>query len=131
MRITRQTGVAQTPSVSPDDTEVVYLSDSGGHGNLWVAKTDGTSVRQLTFEQDPATSVGVPVWSPIGSEIAFILTKSGTAAQWLINRDGSGLRRLTTGVWAYWTPDGRWLYYMVERDGTNSSTKFRRPEARR
>jgi Tol biopolymer transport system component len=123
VRITRQTGVAQTPSVSPDDTEVVYLSDSGGHGNLWVAKTDGTSVRQLTFEQDPATSVGVPVWSPIGSQIAFILTKSGTAAQWLINRDGSGLRQVTTGVWAYWTPDGRWLYYMVQRDGTNCIDK--------
>ena len=33
-RITRQTGQAQTPSASPNGTEVVYLSDNGGHGNL-------------------------------------------------------------------------------------------------
>jgi hypothetical protein len=55
-RITRQTGQAQTPSVSPNGAEVVYLSDSGGHGNLWIATMDGSSVRQLTFERDPGAS---------------------------------------------------------------------------
>jgi hypothetical protein len=30
---------------------------------------------------------------------------------------------LTTGVWAYWTPDGRWLYYTVERNGSNCIDK--------
>jgi len=39
LRITLQTGQAQTPSVSPDGKEFVYLSDSGGHGNLWVASS--------------------------------------------------------------------------------------------
>ena len=42
VRITRQTGLAQTPSVSPDEKELVYLSDSGGHSNLWVVGTDGS-----------------------------------------------------------------------------------------
>ena len=77
VRITHQTGQAQTPSVSPDESEVVYLSDSGGHGNLWIARTDGSGVRQITFERDPAISVGVPVWSPTGNEIVFILTRAG------------------------------------------------------
>ena len=54
VRVTRQTGLAQTPSVSPDGTEVAYLSDSGGHGNIWVVKTDGSGARQITFERDPA-----------------------------------------------------------------------------
>ncbi|MBA3297423.1 MAG: protein kinase, partial [Acidobacteria bacterium] len=72
VRITHQTGQAQTPSVSPDESEVVYLSDSGGHGNLWIARTDGSGVRQITFEQDPAISVGVPVWSPAGGQIVFL-----------------------------------------------------------
>ena len=26
----------------PDESEAVYLSDSGGHGNLWVTSTDGS-----------------------------------------------------------------------------------------
>ena len=92
-RITHQTGQAQTPSVSPDESEVVYLSDSGGHGNLWIARTDGSGVRQITFERNPAISVGVPVWSPTGNQIVFILTRAGMTGLSLINRDGSGLRQ--------------------------------------
>ena len=112
VRITRQTGQAQTPSVSPDESEVVYLSDSGGHGNLWIVRTDGSGVRQLTFEQDPAISVGVPEWSPAGDEIVFLHTQGGVNSQSLINRDGSGLRRFVpSGIAANWSTDGRWVYY--------------------
>lgn len=42
IRITHQTGQVQTPSINPDGTELVYLSDSGGHGNLRVVKADGS-----------------------------------------------------------------------------------------
>jgi len=116
MRITRQTGQAQTPSVNPDGTELVYLSDSGGHGNLWVTKADGSDVRQITFERDPATVVGVPTWSPAGDRIAFILTRKGETALWLVNPDGGGLHPLVAhGSSATWSPDGRWLYYSVLR----------------
>jgi Tol biopolymer transport system component len=116
VRLTRQTGAAQVPSVSPDEREVVYLSDNGGHGNLWVAAIDGSDRRQLTFERDPDVSIGVPVWSPSGDLISFIVTSSGEARQWLINRDGSGLRAFLSGFWASWSPDGKWLYYVVSRD---------------
>ena len=112
VRITHQTGRAQTPAVSPDESEVVYLSDSGGHGNLWIAKTDGSGVRQITFERDPAISVGVPVWSPTGNEIVFIVTRPGMTGLSIINRDGSGLRQLVaSGISASWSADGRWVYY--------------------
>jgi Tol biopolymer transport system component/predicted Ser/Thr protein kinase len=114
IRITSQTGQIQTPSVSRDGSELVYLSDSGGHGNLWVTKTDGSSVRQITFEQDPVTVVGVPVWSPVGDRIAFILTRKGETGLWLVNPDGSGLRQLVAhGSGAAWSADGQWLYYSV------------------
>src|SRR5262249_23430523 len=72
VRITHQAGQLQPPSVSPDGRELVYLTDSGGHGNLWLTATDGLNVRQLTFERDPAVSIGVPVWSPAGNQIVFI-----------------------------------------------------------
>ena len=62
----------QTPATSPDGREVVYLSDSGGHVNAWVSKVDGTGSRQLTFEQDPAVVIGIPVWSPAGDRIVMI-----------------------------------------------------------
>lgn len=39
LRITHQTGQVQTPSQSPDGRQLVYLSDTGGHGNLWVMES--------------------------------------------------------------------------------------------
>ncbi|MGQ0733428.1 MAG: LpqB family beta-propeller domain-containing protein [Acidobacteriota bacterium] len=118
VRITRQTSAAQTPSLSPDGTELVYLSDSGGHGNLWIARTDGSGSRQLTFERDDAVSIGVPVWSSSGDVITFIYSRDGATGQWLINRDGTGLRPfLPRGVWSFWSPDGQWLYYTVQPEG--------------
>ena len=124
LQITRQTGQAQTPSVSPDESEVVYLSDSGGHGNLWIARTDGSSVRQITFKQDPATSVGVPVWSPTGDRIVFILTRAGMTGLSLINRDGSGLRPLVAaGYSAAWSADGQWVYYSRDSGDTVCTEK--------
>jgi Tol biopolymer transport system component len=122
-RVTQQTGQVQTPSASPDGKEVVYLSDSGGHVNLWVAKVDGSSTRQITFERDPAVVIGIPVWSPAGDRIAIIQSQAGTNAQWLINPDGSGMRELVPrGAGAAWSSDGRWLYYFTPTSASQTST---------
>src|SRR5713101_880332 len=66
VQITHQTGTVQTPSASPGDHELVFLSDSGGHGNLWVVNLETQQSRQVTFEHDPQVAIGVPVWSPDG-----------------------------------------------------------------
>ena len=111
-RITRQTGQVQTPSVSPDGRDLAYVSDNGGHGNLWVAQVDGSAVRQLTFERDPAVTIGVPGWSPAGNRLVFIVNR-GHAELWLINGDGRGLRQLVpSGFAAAWSRDGQWIYYL-------------------
>jgi len=120
-RITEQTSQVQAPSASPDGQHVVYLSDSGGHGNLWVIGTDGVGRRQITFEQDPAMSIGVPVWSSDGTQIVFMKQGPGGRQQWLVRPDGSGPTKLLTGGFAAdWSPDGRWLYYTVSvpQEGT-------------
>jgi len=112
--VTHQTAHVQTPSLSPGDRELAYLSDSGGHGNLWVMKLGGADeMRQITFEQDSDVAVGVPVWSPDGRNITFFTRRPDTlnGDQWLVSPDGSNRRRLTNdGGWAAWSPDGKWLY---------------------
>ena len=110
-RVTRQTGQVQVPSVSPDEREIVFVSDTGGHSNLWIAGTDGTGTRPITFETDPGVAIGVPVWSPRGDWIAFVRSDNSRASTWGIRPDGSGLRRLVTGWAPCWSADGRWLYY--------------------
>jgi Tol biopolymer transport system component len=122
MRVTRQTGQAQTPSVSPNGAEVVHLSDNGGHGNLWITTTDGSSVRQLTFERDPAVNVGVPMWSPAGDWIAFVVARDGISSIWVIQPDGSGLHELVArGFGPCWTSDGRELIYATGQDAPTLS----------
>jgi Tol biopolymer transport system component len=111
IRITRQTGQVQTPSVSPDGTRVVYISDNGGHANLWVASTDGSTARQITFETDPMVSVGVPMWSPRGDVIAFVMNRHGQGGLWAVRPDGTALRHIVRGWAPCWSRDGRWLYY--------------------
>jgi Tol biopolymer transport system component len=113
-RITHQTGSAQTPAVSPDNAQLAYLSDTGGHGNVWVVNTDGANPRQITFERDPDVSVGVVVWSSTSNAIDFLLARGGTVSQWMIRADGSGRRQLTArGVTAAWSRDDRWLYTSI------------------
>ncbi len=121
VRITEQTGQVQTPSVSPDNKELVYLSDSGGHGNLWVTSLDGSGARQITYEQDINVAIGVPVWSTTGKDIAFVSTRNLQGwdfGLWLVSSDGSNLRNVAQrGGWACWSADGRFLYYAVSRNG--------------
>jgi serine/threonine protein kinase len=116
LRITHQTGQVQTPSLSPDDREMVYLSDNGGHGNLWVTELASGETHQITYEKDPGTVIGVPVWSPDGKSIAFATNRPSRMGRaigyWLIHPDGSGMHlAVPEGAWATWAPDSKWLYY--------------------
>jgi Tol biopolymer transport system component len=116
VRITHQTGQVHTPSLDPTDHELVYLSDSGGHANLWVLPLGGGEPRQITFEKDPNVVVGVPIWSPDGSLITFATARlsadSRGVGYWVVRPDGSGLRFvIALGAWTTWSGDSKWLYY--------------------
>jgi Tol biopolymer transport system component len=116
VRITHQTGQVQTPTVSPDDRKIAYLSDNGGHGNLWVMDLANGETHQITYEQSPNTIMGVPIWSPDGASITFATNRPSELGRgigyWLIHPDGSGLHlAVAEGAWATWSGDSKWLYY--------------------
>jgi len=115
VRVTRQTGQVLTPTSSSDDKEVAFLSDSGGHANLWVVNTESGELRQITHERDPNVALGVPEWSPDGRTIAFVSSRGNqglTFGVWLVDSDGSNLRNLVNpGLGLAWSPNGRWVYY--------------------
>jgi Tol biopolymer transport system component/DNA-binding winged helix-turn-helix (wHTH) protein len=116
VRITRQTGQVQTPSLDPDDNQLAYLSDTGGHGNLWVRQLTTGETRQITFEKNVRVVVGVPIWSPDGRFITFVTnspSEEGRSIEyWIIRPDGSNPHiAILQGAWATWSGDSKWLYY--------------------
>lgn len=118
VRVTHQTGNVQTPTTSPNGQDIAFLSDSGGHANLWVIGMDGSGLRQITHERDPDVAVGIPQWSPDAQTIAFVSSRGNPGYAfgiWLVNPDGGNLRSLLPlALGVAWAPDGRRLYY-VER----------------
>lgn len=122
IQITHQTGQVQTPSAAPTDQEIAFLSDTGGHGNIWISKLKSGDTRQITFEKDPNVALGVPVWSPDGAEITFVSipTDWEGGTYWLVKPDGSNLRRIVSdAAFATWSADSRWIYCNVG-DSLNS-----------
>jgi Tol biopolymer transport system component len=116
VRITHQTGQVQTPTLGPDDHEMAYLSDNGGHGNLWIMDLVNGETHQVTYEKDPTRVMGVPLWSPDGKTIAFATNQPARMGRgvgyWILHPDGSGLKlALQEGAWATWSGDSKWLYY--------------------
>ena len=115
VQITHQTGVVQTPTLSPDDSEIAYISDSGGAGNLWVLDMKSGVTRQITSEPKDVT-IGVPIWSPDGAYIIFAATKKEAnwpaTGYWLVRPDGRDLHVLRSdAAWAAWSHDARWIYF--------------------
>ena len=115
--VTQQTSQAQAPSANPDGTRVVYLSDSGGHGNLWVVDAEGRHQTQITREDDPRSTVGVPIWSPAGKQIVYMSGVAPNVDQRVVNWDSTGNRFLQRGGYAVeWSPKGDWLYYTLKSE---------------
>jgi Tol biopolymer transport system component len=130
VRVTRQTGQILTPTASPGDKEVAFLSDSGGHANLWVVNTESGELRQITHEHDPNVAMGVPVWSPDGRTIAFVSSRGNqglTFGVWLVDSDGSNLRNVANpGLGPAWSPDGRWVYYSTWSGGVGTDVVMKK-----
>lgn len=98
------------------DRKWVSFAMTGWQEDLFIARTDGSEVRQLT--NDDARDRG-PAWSADGKTLYFYSNRSGEYEIWKINIDGSGLERLTdrryapAEVGSVWypqpSPDGRML----------------------
>jgi eukaryotic-like serine/threonine-protein kinase len=103
--------------ISPDGKWISF-SSRGTREDLFVASSDGSSLRQLT--SDAFRERGAD-WSADGKRIVFYCDRTGRWEFWSINSDGSGLTQLTRGTvdpWsARWSPDGTRLAFP---DGTNT-----------
>ena len=109
------------PHVSRDGL-VVFQSNRLGGSKLFVAKLDGSGLRQLTTG---AGEDATPKWSFDGSRIAYASRGAdGNEDVWIVNADGTGARRLTDHLASdshpSWSPDGgRIVFCSTRGDGEN------------
>jgi len=80
------------PYWSPDGSQLVFTSDRGGVGHLWIMPAEGCEPVQLTFGNRPDMH---PCWSPDGARIAFESTRSGNQDIWVVAASGGEPRQIT------------------------------------
>jgi TolB protein len=100
------------PSISPDGKKVAMILSKGGSPNLYVCDSDGSNLKQLTFERDEASS---PTWSPDSQTICYVV-HSGRASLRKISVSGGKPQLLPAGIGGNltspdWSPDGRMIIF--------------------
>lgn len=68
-RITDGIAHDMQPRFSPDGEHIVFVSDRSGDDNVWVARADGSDVRQITKDGGIASGFLSPEWTPDGNYI--------------------------------------------------------------
>jgi Tol biopolymer transport system component len=130
VQLTEGMGGVIGASWSPDGSQISFIHDQEGQGNLFVMNADGSNVIQLT------ENLGVvrdAKWSPDGSMLVFTaFTNSGNNSElYSVNRDGTGLARLTLSEELegspQWSPDGQHILFesnadifVMDPDGSNT-----------
>jgi Tol biopolymer transport system component/tRNA A-37 threonylcarbamoyl transferase component Bud32 len=111
---------ASNMSPSADGRWLAFVSGRN-QDDIFVIRTDGTELRQLT--DDPYRDMG-PRWFPDSKVILFYSNRSGRYQVWTINADGSGRRQLTEASDEMWypalSPDGKRIAAFDSRAGKTS-----------
>jgi len=113
IQITKGTGGEGGTQISTNGKKLLYYaSDFIGH--LWIANSDGSGARQITFDERWRYA---PSFSPDGRRLLFRMydPSLSTSHIYLMGRDGSNRQQLSFGNewvgYSKWSPDGQWIAY--------------------
>src|ERR1051325_9303028 len=133
--VRRLTDFGHHPSWSPDGKRIVVSTIGvnirpqfhGPVGSLWIVDTHTGAKRLLVSPQQGEGDALQPSWSPHGKRIAYWgVSSTAHRTIWTIDPDApqpkSTLVRITSDSSLHWnpvwSPDGRYLYFGSDRDGT-------------
>lgn len=119
-RLTRDRSIEISPTWSPDEQRLAFVSDRSGSPQVYVMNADGSNVRRLTFQGNYCTS---PTWSPDGRWIAYEKRVGGQFDIWLIDPEGGTdfplVEHPRNDESPSWSPDSRMLVFASTRRGRN------------
>jgi Tol biopolymer transport system component/DNA-binding winged helix-turn-helix (wHTH) protein len=117
-RFISSTKMDSGPQFSPDGSKIAFESTRSGHYEVWMCKSDGSGLVQLTHFDSVS---GTPRWSPDGRQIVFDSLNAGNVDVFVVDSQGGPPRRLTPELWIEampsWSRDGRWIYFTSNRSG--------------
>lgn len=99
------------PAISPDGSEIAFISDRSGQSNLWIMNADGSDPKQV-FKEGMIRAV-TPEWSNDG-EYIYINRQSlsgGGNGIWMYHKNGGEGIEIADGSWPSVSDVDSYLYY--------------------
>ncbi len=108
------------PVVSPEGTQIAFLSDRDGHNNLFIISPDGADELQLTHSSQDK---GAIAWSADGKRVLFSVLENDVSRLYSIDPRGKEQRQIASvpGRAPMLSPDGSRLLSMA---GAWTSTRL-------
>ncbi|HEX8733783.1 MAG TPA: protein kinase [Pyrinomonadaceae bacterium] len=122
--LTSTSAVEKNPKLSPDKSQVLFISNREGNSEIYVMNFDGSNLRRVTNNKTEETSAN---WSPDGKRIVFeSYSQIGVESDiWIMDADGSNQQNLTNfpglDMRPIFSPDGSRIAF-----GSNRSLNDRR-----
>jgi Tol biopolymer transport system component len=112
-QLTDLPGVQESPSLSPDGKQLIYVSEVNGQKDIFLQRVGGENAVNLTG--DFADDDFHPTFAPDGERIAFCSRREGGGI-YVMGATGESPRKVSDeGFHPAWSPDGRKLAYTTER----------------
>ncbi|WP_152996203.1 TolB family protein [Pseudoalteromonas sp. H105] len=80
-----------SPKVSPDGTQIVFVSNRDGNQEIYTMNIDGSQQKRITFNE---TDDWGPIWSDDGSKILFTSDSIDSLVVYKVNKDGSSKEKI-------------------------------------